>query len=412
MLWDRTESHPTMSLPKKHDAHATSPPYDVAIVGAGPAGSTIAVALAGLGWHVLLVEREKFPRHKVCGEFISPEAQSVLHHFGLHQEIDALDPVPIHETTVVSLYGQKLQRPLPGQAWGLSRYRFDAGLAEAAISRGVELRTATTATRIETQEGRVRLHLRHRDESTWVEARTAIMAYGRSALPGLATEHHANHAHARFVGAKCHYTGVRMAKQVEIFFFPGGYAGINPIEGERVNLCVLASYSAFVRAGSSVSGILEAAIAGNEALAQKMSGATALLETECAVAPVDTQRPAQIWGVAAHIGDSAVMLPPLCGDGMAMALRSAELCVPLADAYLRGTISLAAWQERYEFAWKHEFARRVWLGRHLQKLLQVPVVAESMLLTGSLIPVLADYFITSTRGAIPSATPSLPSPTG
>jgi flavin-dependent dehydrogenase len=384
--------------------------YDLVIVGAGPAGSAIAVALAGYGWHVLLVEREEFPRHKVCGEFISPEAQSALRNLGLHQEIAALNPVPLYATQVVSRFAHKLQRPLPGEAWGLSRYRFDAGLAAAAAARGVELRTATTATRCETQEGRVHLQLRHRQESTWVQARAAIMAYGRSALPGLAAERKGNSAHKRYVGAKCHYTGVEMAEQVELYFFPGGYAGINPIEGGRANLCVLASYAAFAHAGSSIHDLLASAMTGNSALAQKMTGATALIETECAVAPVDTQRPAQPWGKVAQIGDSAVMLPPLCGDGMAMALRSAQLCAPLADAYLRETISLSKWQQFYEHAWSQEFGRRVWLGRQLQSLLQLPVVAEGMLLTGSFFPALADYFIVSTRGAIVSEVSAPASP--
>jgi flavin-dependent dehydrogenase len=349
---------------------------------------------------VLLVERDEFPRHKVCGEFISPEAQNVLHDLGLYEQIAALGPVPLHATKVVSRFTRKLQRPLPGEAWGLSRYRLDAGLAAAAQAHGVELRFATTANRCGIREGHVQLQLRDRQGSSWVKARTAIMAYGRSALHGLAAEQKSNSAHRRYVGAKCHYTGVRMAKEVELYFFPGGYAGINPIEESRTNLCILASYEAFARAGSSIGGILSAAIAGNRALARKMAGATALPETECAVAPVDTQRAAQPWGNVAQIGDSAVMLPPLCGDGMAMALRSAQLCAPLTDAYLRGTISLATWQRRYEQAWSQEFGRRVWLGRQLQTLLQVPVLAEGMLLTGSLFPALADYFIASTRGVV------------
>lgn len=372
--------------------------YDAVIVGAGPAGSAMAVALATYGWHVLLVERDEFPRHKVCGEFISPEAQSVLRNLGLHQEIAALHPVTLHTTKIVSRFAQTLQRPLPGEAWGLSRFRFDAALAAAAAARGVEVCTGTTATRCELDDGTVRLYLRDRQKSYLVKARTAIMAYGRSALPGLAAGQKGDASQRQYVGAKCHYEGVRTSGEVELYFFPGGYAGINPIEGGRANLCVLATYEAFARAGRTIVGILAAAMDGNSALAQKMAGATALVEAECAVAAVDTQRNAQAWGKMAQIGDSAVMLPPLCGDGMAMALRSAQLCATFADAYLHGTISLLMWQKLYEEAWQQEFGHRLWLGRKLQTLLQLPLVAEGMLMTGALVPALADYFIRSTRG--------------
>lgn len=380
-----------------HNALST---YDVVIVGAGPAGSAMAVALAAYGWLVLLVERDEFPRHKVCGEFISPETQSVLRNLGLHQEIAALHPVPLHTTKVVSRFAQTLQRPLPGEAWGLSRFCFDAALAAAAAARGVEVCTGTTATRFEMYEGYVHLHLRDRQKSYPVMARTAIMACGRSAPPGLAAGRKGDASQRRYVGAKCHYVGVQTAGEVELYFFPGGYAGINPIEGGRANLCVLATYEAFARTGRSIAGILAAAMDGNLALAQKMAGATALVETECAVAAVDTQRNAQTWGKMAQIGDSAVMLPPLCGDGMAMALRSAQLCATFADTYLRGTTSLSMWQTLYEGAWQQEFGRRLWLGRQLQTLLQLPLVAECMLMTGALVPALADYFIRSTRGVV------------
>lgn len=401
--------------------------YDVAVVGAGPAGSTMAAALADLGWKVLLLERDEFPRHKVCGEFISPESQLVLHQLGLHDEIAALQPAPLQATRIVSRFARELQRPLPGEAWGLSRYALDAGLAAAAVGRGVELRTSTTVTRCRQTGHEVTLHLRQRGASTSVSARTTIMAYGRSPLPGLTAGARDSRAgKMRYVGVKSHYTNINAtntetntetnnhkihngkidndrAKQVELYFFRGGYAGLNPVEQGRTNLCLLASYDAFAAAGASIPAILQAAIRNNPALAGRMAGATAVAGTECAVANVDTARPAQPWGVGAHLGDSAVMLPPLCGDGMAMALQSALLCAPLADAYLRGAISLPVWQMRYEQAWRAEFSRRVWLGRKLQTLLQLPVLAELLLMTGSIFPALADYFITSTRGALSAA---------
>lgn len=386
--------------------------YDVAIVGAGLAGSSIAATLANLGWRVLLVERDSFPRHKVCGEFISPEAQATLRHLGLFAEVAALKPVSLHATAITSRHARVLRRPLPGEAWGLSRYKLDEGLARAAVSRGVELRTATTVTshvvqneiKNGVQNEQVELHLRDRQQTTRIHARAAIMAFGRTALPGLAAHRPPadTSERARYVGIKCHYRGVEMPPQVELYFFPGGYAGLNPVEGGHVNLCLLVSYAAFAQAGRSIPGMLATAIAGNAALAERMHGAEAVVDTECSVAPVDTYRRAQPWSDVAQVGDSAVMIPPLCGDGMAMALRSAELCAPLADQFLRGNLSLAAWSSAYQQHWSQEFGQRVRIGRWIQQLLQIPMVGESLILTGNLLPSLADYFISSTRGSAPT----------
>jgi len=378
---------------------------DVIVVGAGLAGSSIAATLAVAGWDVLLIERDRFPRHKVCGEFLSPEAQGSLHALGLLDDVRDLAPVALTAARLTSRRGASLQVELPGSAWGLSRYTLDAALAHAAAQRGAQLRTEITVLNSTPVDGGYAVQLRGRhgehDARTTVHARAVVMACGRHSLsdlpPRTATGPN-NAARRQHVGVKCHYENVPMPARVELFFFPGGYAGINPVEGGRANLCLLASYAAFARAGRSVADMLATAAAWNPALAERLTGATPLSSTECAVAPVDTQRPAHPWDGAACLGDTATMIPPLCGDGMAMALRSSELCAPLADGYLRGELSLAQWADAYCTAWHAEFDRRLRVGRALQGMLGAPFLAEVLLRMGQLAPPLADYFVRATRG--------------
>ncbi len=382
---------------------------DVVVVGAGLAGSSVAVALAGQGWDVLLVERERLPRHKVCGEFLSPEAQRSLRQLGLYAELEALAPVPLSGAVLTTSRGATLELRLPGEAWGLSRYALDATLAVTAARRGAELWPATTVTACTRQNDRYTLNLRRRDESTTIEARAVIMACGRYNRPGLpsrpAPTDKPHTGWRRCVGLKCHYEQVAMPPQVELFLFPGGYAGINPIEGGRANVCLLLTYDAFNRSGKTVAGAIAMAAARHSLLAQRLAGANAVTGTECAVAPVDTQRPAQPWTDVACLGDTAVMIPPLCGDGMAMALSSAELCAPLADAFLRGNLSLAGWAEAYSRVWQAEFNRRLRLGRSLQSLLSTPLVGEALVGLGRWLPGLADYMVRATRGDVSAKTP-------
>ena len=118
-----------------------SPPdrYDVAVVGAGPAGGSAASALATAGWRVALIERKDLPHHKVCGEFLSPEAQATLRALGLYETLAALAPTPLTGATLTSRRGATLTMNLPGTAWGLSRYAMDVTLANAAVARGAAL---------------------------------------------------------------------------------------------------------------------------------------------------------------------------------------------------------------------------------------------------------------------------------
>lgn len=370
---------------------------DVVIVGAGLAGSSLATVLGNLGWDVLLVERGHLPRHKVCGEFLSPEAQASIWAMDLYEAVAALTPVKMPHARLVGHRGASLRVALPGDAWGVSRFKLDAALVDAARRAGVEVQTGVSATAITATATGSSVELRTSQRRLSVRARAVVVACGRNPLAGLRASATSTR-HPAAVGVKCHYTGVTMPPQVEMFLFPGGYAGLAPIEDGRVNLCLLASREAFARAGGTVRSMLDAAVRAHTVLESRLSGGTALPETEVAVAPVDTERTAVPWSETARLGDAATMIPPLCGDGMAMAFRSAELCAPLLHELLRDRLSYAAWQEAYQRAWHQEFDWRLRAGRRLQRLLSIPGFADVCLSLGNLIPPVAEYLVRATRG--------------
>ncbi len=384
--------------------------HDVVVVGAGPAGSAASAALARRGWDVLLLERDHFPRHKVCGEFLSPEAQATLQALDLATAVAASQPVALTHATVTTPRGQSVRMTLPGPAWGISRFAMDAALAAAAQHKGVALWHGVTVKEFTKSDNHYVLQLQQRTQAgatlppATVRTRALIMACGRHNMTTL-PPHPAPHTRPLAVGIKCHYVDLPMPAQVELFFFPGGYAGLNPVEGGRANFCFLLSYAAFRRAGQSVLATLAALAEWNPSIGQRLAGGRILAETIATVAPVDTGRPAMPWDGVACVGDTAVMLPPLCGDGMAMALRSAELCAPLADAFLHGEISLAAWAATYQKLWHAEFRQRVRTGRFLQRVLAQPLLADTLVRLGRAAPPLATYFVNATRGALPHSDP-------
>src|SRR5579859_4469058 len=110
--------------------------YDIVIIGAGLAGSSLAAALAERGWQVLLLERRQQPYHKVCGEFLSPESQESLRAMGLYAQVAALGPAPITHARLVSRHGMRVRIKLPAPAWGVSRFALDTALTEKARHAG------------------------------------------------------------------------------------------------------------------------------------------------------------------------------------------------------------------------------------------------------------------------------------
>jgi flavin-dependent dehydrogenase len=371
---------------------------DAVIIGAGPAGSSMAMALAGQGWDVLLLERDHFPRHKVCGEFLSPEAQVTLQTLGLQQAITTLKPAPVVQTQLVTQEGVAIHIPLPGCGWGISRFALDGALASAAEASNVELWTGTTVTRYEQMGDEYVVYLQAKDRPATVRTRALIAACGRHTQPGLPPQARALDRKYLAVGVKGHYVGIAMPPTVELFFFPGGYAGVSPVEEGRVNVCLLTSYTAFSQAGKRVETMFAAAATWNKALGQRLAGGCLLPETAITVAPVDVYRPATPWDGVACLGDAAAMIPPLCGDGMAMALRSTALCAPLAHDYLRSSLSLPGWASEYRRRWHAEFDRRLRVGRLVQRLLALPVVSDQFVRLGRLVPGLANYLVRATRG--------------
>lgn len=370
---------------------------DVVVIGAGLAGSGAAAALAQRGWDVLLVERDSLPRHKVCGEFLSPESQSSLAGLGVLPTVTALCPVPLHHARLVAASGRALNIALSACAWGVPRYTLDSALFNAARDAGADARTGVAATAVSLQDGGGWVDLRTGPDVERVHARVIMVACGRHPARPLRARPGTDPAQSA-VGVKCHLVGARADDAVELYVFDGGYVGIAPVADGRVNMCLLASRAAFRRAGANAQALITAAMQWNPALGARLAHASVVSDTLCTVAPVDTNdRPAP-WHGAPRLGDAAAMIPPLCGDGMSMALRSAELCVPLAHAVLSHAMTPHAWEHAYRRAWTREFGPRLYTARALERALLSPRVASWSVGIGHAFPALATRLFHATRG--------------
>jgi menaquinone-9 beta-reductase len=373
--------------------------YDVAVIGAGPAGSALATYLSDRAWSVALIERRSLPQHKVCGEFLSPEVQGTLRRLGLYEPICRAMPQQLQRAALISSRGTELLLDLPAAAWGLSRYTMDALLADEAQRRGAVLLGNSEVLAIRPAEAGWAVELRSAGERSEIMARTVVLACGRHPRASLRPRKVAA-GRTSYVGLSCHYTELSMPAQVSLLLFPGGYVGLNPVEGGMVNMAMLVTRERFRQAGGTIERMLEAARQANPGFDRLVRNASICSGSMLAVAPVETNAPSVAWDEVARIGDAVTMIPPLCGDGMAMAMRSAELCAPLAHHYLAGGITLASWQARYQAAWSQEFRGRLRAGRMLERLLMANPLGDMLLAAGRMLPGAAAAIVRATRGAV------------
>jgi len=395
------------------------------VLGAGIAGSAAAKALASHGWSTVLLDRQRFPRHKVCGEFLSPESQETLARLGLLETVQELSPSRITQTSLFLENGGVIRIPLPGAALGVSRYRLDSAFHQEASAAGATIREGATVLSVERLNGYYELTLRCGGELEVLCARAVIAAWGGAGLAGVLADgrersserstegprsnprgegvRHSPQAPS-LVGVKMHYRGADsgaftsgQAASVELYFFRGGYAGINGVEDGKVNIAALLERGDIPSNHRSVPAMLEEAARRHPGLRERIAVLSPLPDTAAAVSPVRISMRPAAWSGIPLIGDAICRIPPLCGDGMSMALRSAELCTAYADRYLRGELSLGEWERDYKVAIAREFSRPLRWGRFAESLLSSALLSRALPVLARLAPRAARGMIQSTR---------------
>ena len=377
---------------------------DAVIIGGGLAGSTLALRLAAAGWNTVLVDRQSFPRHKACGEFLSPETREIFDELGLRCKLEALGPSSIHTARLIFRHGGSAEAGLEEPAWGLSRCEMDKVILQAAEEAGVQVLTETTAAQIEQNPSSSEYHIRIRrhGRSEEITARTVFAAWGihapKSLSPASAeSEEGSRRAKQAYIGLKAHFTGIPITEAVELYFIRGGYVGLSSIENGRTNVAALLPLDHVRGKGKSVGEMLTAISRGNRKLAARLAEGRLLPETQVSAAPVYLSSEPQAWTDFPHVGDAGTMIPPLFGDGMSAALRSAKICAAYGDRYLRGELSTEAWRDAYQADMDKEYTSVLRWGHRLQTLATMPVLPRIWTAGAKLFPPLASYAVKATR---------------
>ena len=349
---------------------------EVLILGGGVAGCAASIALARKGQAVTLIEREPAPRHKVCGEFLSGEALEDLDALGI--DVGSLGAVPI---TYVRLAAARraAQAPLPFPAASLTRRALDTALIAEAIAAGVRVeqgRSVQGLARTAPNVWQATL-----DDGTTREAATVFLATGKHDLRGHARPEDPQ----RWIAFKMYFRlgsaqAAELAHASELMLYPGGYGGIQPVEGGIANLCCVVQQRYLARTGNRWENFLAKMQQDCPHLATRLAGAEPLLAKPIAIThiPYGYVRRTSENGLYC-IGDQAAVIPSFTGDGISIALHTARCAVaaylaaepaPIFQAKLRS--ALLTQMRLAEFAadgLNNSFARavlpfclRVWPG--------------------------------------------------
>ena len=309
------------------------------VIGGGPAGGVLAAHLARSGRRVILAERSSSPHDKVCGEFLSEEAARLLSELDI--DLAALgapqiSAVRLHERS------KSVAVELPFRAYSLSRRILDEAVLTAALSFGAELRRGVHIKSLE------------RSDSMWLArtaggdaffAESAFLATGKHDLRGWRRPTSRND-----LGLKLHLRladdqVAKLKSYVELFVFPGGYAGLTLVENNMANLCLVVTRRMFARIGGW--DRLLASLCDMSALGERLIGSRPLVTRPLAISAIPyghVQSDSEgVW----RLGDQAAVIPSFCGEGIAMALQSAILA---SQYYIAG-------HSAEDFQWS--FARRV-----------------------------------------------------
>jgi 2-polyprenyl-6-methoxyphenol hydroxylase-like FAD-dependent oxidoreductase len=276
-------------------------PRRIEIIGGGLAGLSLGIALRRAEVPVTLHEAADYPRHRVCGEFITGLGASTIQALGLTPALSGA----LKHAEVAWTIGEaepQIQR-LPAPALGVSRLVLDARLAQMFTGLGGDLFTRSRVADIATTPGRV-------------------VASGRRRA-----------SNGKWIGLKIHVRGLPLIRDLEMHLGRGCYVGLTRVEDDAVNACGLFRRQAIRDHGVPLL-LAYLRAAGLPSLARRLSCATADDESFCAVAALGFDRRFE-GGHGIFLGDAAAMIPPFTGNGMAMAFQSAELAVPALVAYAR-----------------------------------------------------------------------------
>lgn len=367
-------------------------PFNIIIIGGGLAGLTSAVHLSIKGMKVLLIEKHLYPKHKVCGEYISNEVLPYLTVLGFDPfEFGA---TRISRLTLSTAHNRSISVDLPYGGFGISRYRIDFELANMARDHGVEIDQATV------QE--IRFHNDQFEVSTnqsdTYSSPLVIGAFGKRSNLDMRLNRDFMDELSPNLAVKAHYKGDFPEDLVGLHNFKGGYCGISKVENNHTNVCYITDLKAFKKY-KNIDDFERGVLCKNLFLKQAFSKLEMVFASPITISNISFQTKNPVKNHVLMCGDSAGMIHPLAGNGMSMAIRSAQMVSQLILKYESGEIASRTELERsYTQQWNQTFSTRLKWGHRIERIFRMKTLSEIILILLKIFPSILLIIIRKTHG--------------
>jgi len=365
---------------------------DILIIGGGLAGLTAALHLHKAGLKIILIEKNTYPHHKVCGEYVSNE---VLPYFEwLNIDINKLHPSRINRLQLTMTSGKSIHVNLPLGGFGISRYVLDNFLYQQLLEKGIEV-IEDTVNEIAFDNDIFCVHTLAGKEFT---VKQVIGAYGKRSTIDVKLDRPFIKEKSPYLAVKAHYKGDFPADLVAVHNFNGGYCGVSQVENQNLNICYLADYATF-KAHKNIETHQKKVLYQNKHLAQIFENSEMVFDAPLTISQLAFGAKTAVVDHILCIGDTAGLIHPLCGNGMAMAIHSAKICSELLLLFFDGIITSRVELERkYTSLWNEQFRSRLKMGSILSSILRKDKLTD-VLLTGVIkMPFILQKIIKKTHG--------------
>lgn len=335
--------------------------YNVIIVGGGLAGLSAAIHLAQAKVSVLVLEKKKYGTHKVCGEYISNEVLPYLEYLGV--DMFDLGATKIDKFELSTVSNRYLKSKLPLGGFGISRFTLDKAMAERAKNLGVKI-VGDTAVDISYQSDCFQVTTLN---NTIFHSRLVIGAYGKRNAIDKKLKRPFIQNKSPYLGVKIHVKGTFPNDVIALHNFEGGYCGVSKVENDVLNLCYITDYEAF-KPYKNIADFQEKVVFQNTYLRDLFQNSEPLFDAPLSISQISFSSKSPVENHILMCGDTAGMIHPLCGNGMSMAIRAAQIASVLIIDFLDGKIDRVQLEKQYAQQWNKNFALRLKAGHSVAKI--------------------------------------------
>lgn len=367
--------------------------YEVIIIGGGLAGLVSALHLSKHGVAVALFEKKQYPFHKVCGEYISNEVLPYLNTLGV--DLLALGAKSLTRFQLSAPNGQYVTAQLPLGGTSISRYTIDDYLSQKGQEQGVDFYTKTT---VQTVDFKTNAFTVTTKKGMTFKAKVVIGSFGKRSNIDAQLQRSFFKKRTYYIGVKQYFKYDFPEDLVALHNFKGGYCGVSMVENGLLNVAYLTTKQNLTQNNNSIEAMENTILKQNPQLADLFENGERILPKSLAISNISFQQKELIHHHILMTGDAAGMIPPLSGNGMAMAIHAAKIASEETLDFLAQQISRTTLETNYQNRWKALFKHRLFFGRKLQYFMGQPLISNLAIQSLQLFPQLLPVVIKQTHG--------------